>query len=620
MHNSVKVFVPGRLCLFGEHSDWASSYKSINKNIKSGMAIVASISEGITAEVSVSDKVIITEKKYRKIICNYNEIDNMVSKNPFWKYALCTIIYLKNKFQDLGGININITKVTLPMKKGLGSSAAICLLVTKAYNLLYKLGLTENEELEIAYQGELLAGSKCGKLDQVNNLLGGISCVEFDNNEIKTRTLIIGQDLYMVYADLNGTKDTVKILSDLNSCYPFPNNKKEEKVHEFLGNMNQSFLVKACNLLEKGLIEDFGKLMTEYQRCFDECLIDICSELKAPLLHQILNDENVKKLIYGGKGCGSGGDGTVQFVVKDKESQIELIKYLTSLGFNCKKIVFKSNKIKKAIIPVGGFGTRMYPMTKIIGKEFLPVRDSLGTIKPAILILIEELIEAGIEKIALVLPKKYQKKYIEFFSNDYIDGFEEDTIKLKKIFSKITFIEDKYQQGLGKSIKLCKKFINNETFMLLLGDQIYKSSCDKSCVRQILDFYYKKFLPIIPVCETKLDDVSNYGILYGKIWVDENSFYIEKIVEKPSVKFAKENLQMTHNNKKVFYSIFGCYILEPSIINDDLNFSTSLCNYINKNKSIAFIPNGRYFDIGNMKSYYDTFINFGNEVKYEEKS
>lgn len=620
MDKCIEIFVPGRLCLFGEHSDWASTYQNVNSEIEGGAAIVNAISEGIFAEASINKKIILKEKKYKSINCNYEDIDFIIKQYPFWKYVLCTISYIKDKYKKVEGIYLNIKKVTLPMKKGLGSSAAICLLVVKAYNILYNLNLTEEEEANVAYYSELLSGSKCGKLDQINNFLPGAKLVTFDSDNVVTKSLIVAKDIYMVYADLNGSKDTIKILSDLNSCYPYPKNNVEKRVHNFLGKTNKKFVFDACKALEQGEIEKLGLLMTKYQKEFDSCLINMCSELQAPLLHNLLNDVNITELTYGAKGCGSGGDGSIQFVAKDKKCQQQLMTYLKDLKLNSWAITINGNKIKKAIIPVGGFGSRMYPMTKIIGKEFLPIKDVNGIIKPAILILLEELIDSGIEQIGLILPSKYKKRYVDFFLKNYdLEGFEKDSEKLKQIFNRLKFINDKSQSGLGNSINLCKRFIGKEKFMLLLGDQIYKSYDNSSCVKQILDFYYTKFLSVISAGETKLDKVSNYGILYGDNLLNDKYFYIKNIVEKPSAEFAKKNLKMVSGGKEKFYSVFGCYILEPSILNGDNNFSNNLSNYVNEKKCIAFIPNGKYYDIGNRDSYYDTFVNFGR-IDLDEKN
>ena len=116
-------------------------------------------------------------------------------------------------------------------------------------------------------------------------------------------------------------------------------------------------------------------------------------ELTAPVLHSILADPVVKNLTFGAKGVGSQGDGTVQFLAKDEPAQRRLTDYLKNKkGMTAYTLTLKPNMaVHKAVIPVAGFGTRLYPETRGVKKEFCPVVDKDGLVKPAILVLLEEL-------------------------------------------------------------------------------------------------------------------------------------------------------------------------------------------------------------------------------------
>ena len=121
-----------------------------------------------------------------------------------------------NEYYSVGGLRIHITKQTLPIKSGLSSSAAICVLAARAFNQVYKLRISIVGEMQIAFYGEQRTPSRCGRLDQA--CAYGIKPVHmiFDGNEIETRPLKIAKPLYWAIADLKASKDTVKILSDLN--------------------------------------------------------------------------------------------------------------------------------------------------------------------------------------------------------------------------------------------------------------------------------------------------------------------------------------------------------------------------------------------------------------------
>lgn len=342
------IFVPGRLCLIGEHSDWASNYKKVNKEINDGFAITILLNDGISAKVRKSNKIILNFLNQKNIEkkCTLGEINKTIKEDNFWKYIFGAIKYMVKTYK-VSGIDIYIKDVTLPMKKGLGSSAAISLLVVKSYNKLYDLGLSEEKEIEAAYHGEVGIGSKCGKLDQISKINEQVKLLHFDNNngkeKLTTEKIDIKDDIFMVYVDLKGSKDTVKILDDLNKCYPYYKNESEKKVHEFLGKKNEEMVFKARKYIQDGEIKKLGKLLTDYQNLFDEYLIPHSTELIAPLLHKLLNDKVVKKLTYGGKGCGSGGDGSAQFIAKDENCQKDLIKYLTEqLELDARNLIVKS--------------------------------------------------------------------------------------------------------------------------------------------------------------------------------------------------------------------------------------------------------------------------------------
>ena len=128
---------------------------------------------------------------------------------------------------NTGGININCYKITLPIKKGLSSSAAICVLVAESFNKVYDLKLSTDQIMDIAYKSELLTPSRCGRLDQICAYGRKLLHVIFDTNKIIVKEVNVKKTIFMLLADLHGEKDTIKILSALNSFYPFYENEKE---------------------------------------------------------------------------------------------------------------------------------------------------------------------------------------------------------------------------------------------------------------------------------------------------------------------------------------------------------------------------------------------------------
>ena len=163
--------MPGRLCLIGEHSDWAGFYKTINSAIVPGMAIVTGIEQGIYAR-AVRDELFsidyeIPQFKDSSFSCpmDSEKLKEIAREGGFFSYCAGVASYI-NEYYNVGGVHITITKMDLPIKSGLSSSAAICVLVSRAFNQLYNLNCNTMGEMFMAYYGEQRTPSRCGRLDQ----------------------------------------------------------------------------------------------------------------------------------------------------------------------------------------------------------------------------------------------------------------------------------------------------------------------------------------------------------------------------------------------------------------------------------------------------------------------
>ncbi len=336
----LKLFVPGRLCLFGEHTDWAGKYRSMNADIVPGMSIVTGIEQGIYAEVEKStifemhsDAPEIADV-WRDFSCQMEEqeLKGVARSGSFFSYCAGVASYMLEWYK-VGGVKITLKSMTLPMKSGLSSSAAICVLVARAFNQLYHLSLNTMGEMNIAYLGELRTSSRCGRLDQACAFGVKPNLMTFDGEEVEVRPLKLSKPLYWVFADLCAQKDTIKILRDLNKAYPFASNEMEKREQRALGELNHNIINRAIEYIEKGSAEQLGKLMVEAQQLFDFNVAPLCpEELTSPKLHETLNDPIIQRMTFGGKGVGSQGDGSVQFLAKDQENQSKLIQYLNVRG------------------------------------------------------------------------------------------------------------------------------------------------------------------------------------------------------------------------------------------------------------------------------------------------
>ena len=264
-------------------------------------------------------------------------------------------------------------------------------------------------------------------------------------------------------------------------------------------------------------------------------------------------------------------------------------------------------KVRKAIIPVAGMGTRFLPVTKIIPKEMLPIVD-----KPTLQYIIEESVNSGIEEILLVnAPNKkcieeYFKRNYELENKLIQKGKEKEASMLKNIsnLAKISFITQEKPLGSGNAILLAKSFINNEPFAVLYGDDLMYSD-SKPILKQLIDKYCENNSSIIGCLEVENDVVDRYGIVKLK----PNSDKIESLVEKPKIEDAPSNL-----------AGLGRYILNPEIFNylEKLSISSSgeyqltdaMLEMMREYDYEVCRINGIYYDTGSKDGYLKANLAF----------
>ncbi len=639
----MNLFVSGRLCLFGEHSDWAGYFTRTNSDLTPGAAIVSGIEQGIYAYVEKADNF-----RFRTVMNDGSQTDwieyplfvktlkEEAKKGGFFSYVAGVAAYMM-EYYDVGGISIDCYKVTLPMKKGLSSSAAVCVMVARAFNILYNLQISVRGEMEAAYRGEIFTPSRCGRLDQACAYGEKPVLMKFDGENLDVERLSVGKNLYWVYADLHGEKDTKKILSSLNACYPYAQNEIAENVQKALGPLNQEIIRDTIDALKCGDAEEIGRLMNRAQSVFDAMVAPACpSELTSPKLHEIMHDRTVAALSLGVKGVGSQGDGTVQMICKGPTEQEKLVEYLNeTLGLDAYPFTIKTqHSVKKAVIPLAGFGTRLFPATKIVDKAFLPVIDYDGIFKPAILVIMEELIRAGIEEIALIIQPDQKDEYDKLFKKDmtiqhyrHLPRDKRDyNVKIQQMGMMVTYIYQREQLGFGHAVGQAKDFAGEDPVLMLLGDHLYHSNIAENCAAQMIEAYEKTGMLTISLDEVELERVNHYGILTGSfIDKEKRLMQVEKMVEKPTEDFAKEFMGVKDKRgKDHYYCVFGQYILTPKVFelldrdargykegNGEIELTKVLDEIRATDGMCGYLVDGDRFDIGIPEEYRKTIGVFG---------
>jgi UTP-glucose-1-phosphate uridylyltransferase len=298
--------------------------------------------------------------------------------------------------------------------------------------------------------------------------------------------------------------------------------------------------------------------------------------------------------------------------------------------------------VRKAVIPLAGYGTRIFPATKAMKKGFAPVVDKDGMLKPALFIMLEELFDAGIEDVCLIIGEDEQDEYDRLFapvSEELKSKLPNDKAeyadRIVEMRQHITFVYQNERRGFGHAVHLTKQFAGGSPVLLLLGDFIYESLSPVSCSRQVIDAYMECGKTLVSVEEVDLERVVHYGILFGQ-WDDteETMMKVERMVEKPTDDYAEEYLGVINSRKqKKYYATFGQYVLTPEVydeltamvvtadnegLEDEIGLTEALDNVRNKYGMYAFRPEGKSYDLGLPEAYRFTIANFGasGDLKY----
>ena len=268
-----------------------------------------------------------------------------------------------------------------------------------------------------------------------------------------------------------------------------------------------------------------------------------------------------------------------------------------------------SKRVRKAIIPAAGLGTRFLPATKSQPKEMLPIVD-----KPTLQYIIEEAIESGIEEILIVTGRS--KKSIE----DHFDRSVELELELEQKgktemlemvqdisnMVNIHYIRQKEPKGLGHAVHCAKSFIGNEPFAVLLGDDIVDA--ETPCLKQMINAYDEYKTSILGVQEVAKENVDKYGILDVK-HIEDRVYKVKDMVEKPSVEDAPSNI-----------AILGRYIITPEIFNiletqeagkgGEIQLTDALQTLATKEAIYAYNFEGRRYDVGDKLGFLEATVDF----------
>ena len=267
-------------------------------------------------------------------------------------------------------------------------------------------------------------------------------------------------------------------------------------------------------------------------------------------------------------------------------------------------------KIRKAIIPAAGLGTRFLPATKAQPKEMLPIVD-----KPTLQYIIEECVASGIEEILIITGRN--KKSIE----DHFDRSVELEMELEKAGKQemlnmvreisdmvnVHFIRQKQPRGLGHAILCAKTFVGDEPFAVLLGDDVVYND-KKPCLKQLIDCYGEYKTSVLGVQTVDPQDVNKYGIV-GGLHIEDRVYKVKELVEKPSVEESPSNV-----------AILGRYIITPKIFEilentapgkgNEIQLTDALLKLIEHEAMYAYDFEGRRYDVGDKLGFLQATVEY----------
>lgn len=628
---TVDVFTPGRVCLFGEHSDWAGAYRRFNSAIPPGEVIIAGTNQGLRARARASDRGFCMRSTLNRgeiqEICvpmDQDELLAVAQQGGFFSYAAGVAYYLLT-FYHVGGIEIENYHTDLPVKKGLSSSAALCVLVARAFDRVYDLKMTVRAEMEAAYQGEILTPSRCGRMDQ-GCAFGQVPVrMTFDGDLLRTKELRVGAHIRLLVGDLKGSKDTIRILGDLSRAYPFAEDDTAKGVQRYLGAINRDLVERATAALRAGDAATLGALMTEAQAQFDAHLLPACpKELTAPKLHAVLADPQIATWAYGGKGVGSQGDGCVQFVARGEAEREALAGYLAeAYGMDCFPLDLVPPKaVRKAVIPAAGLGSLMYPATKAVRRELFPVITPDGICKPVLLSAVEEALAAGIDEIAIIVRPGEEDLFRALFKTppapDYASRVPSEARPylsgLCEIGQNITLITQDQPLGFGHAVACAKAWADGEPVLVLLGDHLYIDQGAHTASQQLVDAYAEHRCPIVGLAQTASADVAHYGTFAGE-WDEAAAglLTINEVAEKPTEDHARRHLRTRNVPEGRFLCAYGQYVIDSTVFacldrlvaagGDTVELTTAFRLARQQGKVLGLAVNGERHDAGRPETY-----------------
>ena len=295
--------------------------------------------------------------------------------------------------------------------------------------------------------------------------------------------------------------------------------------------------------------------------------------------------------------------------------------------------------IRKAVIPIAGYGTRLFPATKAVPKALFPIIDKDGIAKPVIQLIIEEAVSAGVEAVCIVAQPQQVEPITDYFSGTGVadailekEALAAQADRLAEIGQRLHFAIQVQPEGFGHAIYCAKDFAAGEPVMILLGDHLYISESDTSCAKQLVDIYAQVGQSVTSLDLCHESELSLNGIVHGSPSVESaRLFKLAQISEKPTLAFAQKHLRVEGIPAAQYLCNFGIDLLTPILFDildynyrhrivthGEIQLRDAMGEMIRQEGMSGYRVAGRRYDTGNPQELLRTVNAFGLQGPYRE--
>ena len=293
-------------------------------------------------------------------------------------------------------------------------------------------------------------------------------------------------------------------------------------------------------------------------------------------------------------------------------------------------------RIQKAIIPIAGYGTRLFPATKAVPKALFPIIAQDGFAKPIIQLIIEEALTAGVEEVCLVAQPQQVQPIVDYFSGTVAAAIREKTElaaqadRLAEIGDRLHFAIQAEPEGFGHAIYCAKDFAAGEPVIILLGDHLYISESDVPCAKQLVDVYTQVGRSVTSLDHCHESELSVNGIVHGSPSPESSRLYtLAQISEKPTAEFAREHLRVEGVPEQQYLCNFGIDLLTPLLFDildynyrhrivthGEIQLRDAMSEMISREGMYGYRVAGKRYDTGNPQELLKTVNAFGLQGPY----